>query len=476
MSDVTSTTLVVLASLVGLVLLWTKPHSNIPLVSYWIPFVGSSLAFSKDPIAFLNMCQATHGSVFTVLLAGRRMTFFTSPKHYATILKSKSLSHKPIFSEIEEVAFGQDPVFTHYRNDLRKTDANLTRFNSLPTPFLANRGAVLDLIQRTFACQRAVLATLAPQQHGVSLLTLVEHAIFASGSAVMFGERVLAAHPRMADDFLAFDAAFPLLVAGCVPSVFLSKAMASRQRLIDAFKAAPLTDGAPLVQARASALPTLACGSATDRASCHLEILWAASANSIPTAFWTLFHLLESPAALKAVRDEIDTHLDKSPLSDTSAAPWTQEMLHKCVLLDSTVDECLRLAASSMLLRVAVEPTDVVLDKTTYHFEKGDRVAIFPSLGHFDPTLFSDPTRFQYDRFVHATKAQLEAFKPFGMGANMCPGRYFAKNQIKMWVALVLQHLPALRLVPGYTPPTFDPSRLGLGVIPPADHAIHIAF
>jgi hypothetical protein len=37
----------------------------------------------------------------------------------------------------------------------------------------------------------------------------------------------------------------------------------------------------------------------------------------------------------------------------------------------------------------------------------------------------------RYDRFVHPSTAQLEAFKPFGMGATMCPGRSFAKNQVR---------------------------------------------
>ncbi|OQR89612.1 cholesterol 7-alpha-monooxygenase-like [Achlya hypogyna] len=474
------TTAVLLATVLGLGFLlysWPRPTRSVPRVSYWVPFVGSSMAFSKDPVGFLNACKAAYGSVFEVLLAGQRMTFITAPNHYATILKAKTLSHKPIFSEIEQRAFGETPEWAVFRENASTTHAELQRFMKSPAPHLANRSAVAALVERTFERQRLVLAGLEPNKmHRVSLLTFVEHAIFASGTRVMLGDALAAAHPTLPADFLAFDAAFPLLVAGCIPSAFLAKGIEGRERLVAALQAAPLTDSAALIQVRDEVLRALPEVQDADRARTHVEILWAASANSIPTTFWALFHLLRNPMALTAVRAEIAAHLPLCSLTGSVVEPWTQEMLQQCVLLESAVDESLRLAASSMLVRVAVEPTDLVLNEKTYHFNKGDRVAIFPSLGHFDPEIFPNPTEFQLDRFVAATKAQLEAFKPFGMGATMCPGRYFAKNQVKMFVALTLQHLHDLRIVPGYAAPTLDPSRLGLGVIPPADRAIEVEF
>ncbi|OQS01890.1 cholesterol 7-alpha-monooxygenase-like [Thraustotheca clavata] len=264
----------------------------------------------------------------------------------------------------------------------------------------------------------------------------------------MFGDSTLNTHPSLVSDFLSFDTAFPLFVADCVPTNI------------------NLSNTASLMQKRAQALKLFPRGTPKDKAT--------ANANSVPTTFWTIYHLLKNPDAFKAVKQEINQHLKFQSLKKANDASWTSEMLQKCVLLDSVVDESLRLSASSMLLRIAIEPTVLVMDDTTYHFEKGYRVAIFPSLGHFDPVLFPEPNKFPYDRFVNATQEQLDAFKPFGMGISMCPGRYFAKNQLKMFVALVLQHLSTIKLAPGSKEPTLDSSRLGLGVIPPADHSIKI--
>ncbi|CAK4785185.1 unnamed protein product [Aphanomyces euteiches] len=81
-----------------------------------------------------------------------------------------------------------------------------------------------------------------------------------------------------------------------------------------------------------------------------------------------------------------------------------------------------------------------------------------------------------FDRFVNATSTQLEALKLFGMGVTMCPGRNFAKSQVKMFVALVMHEMKRFELVPGYGEPRFDPNRLGTGVLTPADASVEVEF
>ncbi len=55
---------------------------------------------------------------------------------------------------------------------------------------------------------------------------------------------------------------------------------------------------------------------------------------------------------------------------------------------------------------------------------------------------------------------------PFGGGVSMCPGRHVAKNEIKIFVALLLYWFD-LRAAPA-PDPTFEPGRAGPGILPPA--------
>lgn len=56
---------------------------------------------------------------------------------------------------------------------------------------------------------------------------------------------------------------------------------------------------------------------------------------------------------------------------------------------------------------------------------------------------------------------------PFGSGSSMCPGRYFAVNEIKQFLCLLLLYFD-LQLEDGQTRATLDSSRAGLGVLLPA--------
>ncbi|KAF0694637.1 Aste57867_14476 [Aphanomyces stellatus] len=450
--------------------LWSSMHraasSSIPTVPSWLPFLGSSLEFSGDCVGFLRKCQARFGDVFNVYLGGKTMTFFVSPKHYGALLKHKALSSKPVFANISQQALGESEAFATFMYRSPPSDATIN-YHKLLLPHLHHSGAVAALVDQTFRQQRRVLAHYRGVPR-VSLLEFVNHCIFESGTRVLMGDSLVDKSPTLMNDFAAFDKSFPLLVAG-VPALFLRAAVGARQRLVDALHAYTGHDAATIIQKRLEALKLFDHGDATDPAKESMALLWAASANSIPTTFWTLFHLLDNPAAWDAVRDEVQLHLPSQGVET-----WTSEQLGQCVLLASAVDEALRLSASSIAMRVATEDIDLNIDNSTVQLAKGSHVMIFPNLAHADETIFPSPHTFQFDRFVHATAAQKEAFKPFGMGVSMCPGRNFAKNQVKMFVALLMLETKQVSLVPGYIKPKLDTGRLGLGILPPTDASIEI--
>lgn len=109
---------------------------------------------------------------------------------------------------------------------------------------------------------------------------------------------------------------------------------------------------------------------------------------------------------------------------------------------------------------------------------KGENVAIYPFTTHHDPAVFADPEEYRLSRWedkpvegstITAPNGQkiASAFLPFGSGISMCPGRHFARNEIKLALITLLQlfeFAPQGELKhPGYLL-----SRAGLGIYPPA--------
>lgn len=86
---------------------------------------------------------------------------------------------------------------------------------------------------------------------------------------------------------------------------------------------------------------------------------------------------------------------------------------------------------------------------------------------------------YHFDRFVENGKLKTEFFKgsqrvryyhmPFGSGATMCPGRFFAITEVKQFLSIILQ-IYDMQLTAGQQHATMDKCRAGLGIMPPANH------
>lgn len=64
---------------------------------------------------------------------------------------------------------------------------------------------------------------------------------------------------------------------------------------------------------------------------------------------------------------------------------------------------------------------------------------------------------------------------PFGGGYTYCPGRRFARNEVKTMVAFLLTRFD-LHLGDSSAQPEFDGARAGLGIFPPKnDVNMHIS-
>jgi len=157
-----------------------------------------------------------------------------------------------------------------------------------------------------------------------------------------------------------------------------------------------------------------------------------------------------------------------------------------------------------MIMRYVTQPCELTLASgKKYSFRKGDKIGICPPLTHLDNEVFSNASSFLPERWLAGESEQEVAdsslgklpaetlskdgkslsssiaFLPFGGGPTYCPGRRFARNEVKTAMVYLLRRYnmevldQAGSVVTSgagiHSPlfPGFDGGRCGLGIFPP---------
>lgn len=148
---------------------------------------------------------------------------------------------------------------------------------------------------------------------------------------------------------------------------------------------------------------------------------------------WTLWLLAEHPDEQRVLHDELDSVLaGRAPTSgDLARLPVTRAVL----------DESLRLYPPAWVLSRRAVGDDVLCGLDV---PAGTLVVVSPWLLHRDPRRWSEPTRFDPGRFrVEAGERDPATpsahYLPFGVGPRLCIGRDFARLELVMLLATLLQ-------------------------------------
>ena len=314
------------------------------------------------------------------------------------------------------------------------------------------------------------------------LFELSHRMIYQPSTLALFGEidaTSIEKDFRLFDDsFHHFSAAFPRWIY----TWFFSEELKARSRLNQSWSKNLHPKGeSEFVQARKAHLfASTDLVSEKDRYANQTGLLWGSLGNTIPATFWCLLYLLQDTKAVEIITNEIDKNLpifslDVDETNGTLKEEWTPEQLNSCVYLESAVNETLRLAGAPMITRKCHQETKLVLhDGRTVIVQPNETVAWLAAVTHRDPKIFPEPEKFLFDRFLNKNPETVLGFMPFGGGKSMCPGRFFARNEIKICVALLLRFFE-YKLPDTTTIPIQKPQRVGFGVAPPT-HDISIIY
>ncbi|MDT5225802.1 MAG: hypothetical protein QOG19_3209 [Mycobacterium sp.] len=172
-------------------------------------------------------------------------------------------------------------------------------------------------------------------------------------------------------------------------------------------------------------------------------LMMAAHDTSTSTATTMAYHLAANSEWQERCRDESDR------LGD---GPLDIESLEKLESLDLVMNESIRLVTPvQWAMRQTVRDTDLL----GYYIPKGTNVIAYPGLNHRLPELWTDPMKFDPDRFTEPRnehKRHRYAFSPFGGGAHKCIGMMFGQLEVKTILHRLLRRYRLELARPDYQP------------------------
>ena len=420
--------------------------SNEPkYIHSYVPFIGFGRELFKDPIGFIRSLCQEHGKVFSISISLKRWVYMYDEQTYLTkVLKSPDLSIDDFLVDMTVTALGINrPCLTN--EDVKQmTQKQFHQYLVGDELEILNK-RVYDSLIKSMKDDKKIVP--ADPSKTVNFFDLVSEFMLYAGCDGLFGPTFTNeqrnSSPNFYELYQGFERAFELGVIRLPFRRFLYRSIFDKQlKFINRFSSLKRTnDGSQLIQQREEMYRSDRFKDIFrdyDIGALQALLMYVAVGNTAPLSCWSVIDLFLHPEAMEAVKQELKENL----LVPT--AIYEKETLAKLYVLDSCINESIRRISNSTSTRQALTNTTVeCIDKTKIGLRKGDML-IYPAfVKHFDPNLFGPkPYEYQYDRFVrkvNQTKAPSVMY--FGCGTHICPGRYWAINEIKILVALIIQHM-----------------------------------
>ncbi|KAL8415120.1 hypothetical protein RB594_006089 [Gaeumannomyces avenae] len=183
-------------------------------------------------------------------------------------------------------------------------------------------------------------------------------------------------------------------------------------------------------------------GAAFNPTDLQLVLSFAAIHTTSDLVTQTMLHLASEPESIEALRQEM---VDVLPVRG-----WKKTSLFQLKLLDSAVREAQRIKPLFLANMIRSVMEDVTLEDGTL-LSKGELVAV-DATNLWDAERYKNPEKFNIRRFLDIRqnepggehRAQIVSSASdhitFGYGKYMCPGRFFAANEIKMILCFMIMN------------------------------------
>ncbi|KAH9879557.1 hypothetical protein IAQ61_001375 [Plenodomus lingam] len=295
------------------------------------------------------------------------------------------------------------------------------------------------------------------------LFELLRHELTLALTGAIYGPENPYDNPEIESSWRDFLPGISHLLYSPLPSLTARKSLKARSRVIEAFKTYFETDG------HLQAFPMIPemyeinrCHglSSDEAAKMEMATSLAMLSSGAITTFWLLFEILSNAEVTRKVREELLAMTSQQP--EDSSGVSRPRVLHlngiknSCSILMAMLNETLRFHSTVINIKQVQHETKLA----DHYLLKKNGIVMIPSQSvHHDTDIWGpNAVTFDHRRFLSSDAkkkiASTSAFRPFGAGKSMCPGRHFSTNVILSLVAMVVLQYNVIPLEGQWKAPT----------------------
>ncbi|KAF2738282.1 cytochrome P450 [Polyplosphaeria fusca] len=441
-------------------------HPNEPAeLPYLIPFVGHLFSmFTGASRLFSQGKKRFHNQPFSVTTMGQSMYIVTSPSAVVSIYKvPKAIDFDPIMPDfLRRYGLDQAAISAIFRphEGAGKSwlDGMLDNFKLQLHP-----GTRLDLLQdvllkridhhlRWENLDGPMVKANGQHEKNVDVMEWVGTIIIDAQTRALFDASFFEACPDAISQLMTFEEEgwkWPLDLPRFAARKMYESMEYVEKGLAEYFmlRKDKRNGESWLIQTMSNSIDDLNLN-AMQKAMTVFSIYRTVNANAYKQVFWALSYILfDEHTLLHDLKTEI------APAFDTSDTLNLEYLFSSCPLLASACEEALRLTIWSVGARIVTK--DTVIDGKT--LRKGRNLLMTYRTMHFSPDVFGadadtfNPTRFMNNKDL----VKSPSYRPFGGASHYCPGRFVARKEVQMTVALILRRFDLEVVGEGGKPPKF---------------------
>jgi sterol 14-demethylase len=416
-----------------------------PIASIGIPVIGNYIEFAKNPVAFIEKCRQSFGSIYTVPMLHKNLTFLLEPEVSAPFyqLTDEQMSQSEVYGFMTPV-FGKGVVYD--AENKKRTQQMQSMAQSLKS------GRLKAYVPKIEAEIHAYIKNWG-ESGTVDILEALSELTILTSSRCLHGDEI------RENMFAEVSRIYHDLDKGVTPlSFFFPYAPTPAHKLRDNARAEMVKIFSDVIAKRKT--ETGDTSHYTDILQVYIEfvyrddntqltddqivglliaLLFAGQHTSSITSTWTMMFLMHHPECMKQVLAEQEEVLGgKERLHDA----LDFDSVSKMEYLQNCIKESLRMFPPLiMLMRMAMEDITTTHNGQTYTIPKGDIVITSPAVSSRLESVFKNPNSFEPDRFGPERNEQKTpfAYLGFGGGRHACLGQQFGLMQVKTIVSVLLR-------------------------------------
>ncbi|KAF2259324.1 cytochrome P450 [Lojkania enalia] len=495
-------------------LLILQDPSEPPLIPHpYLPFLGHVIGMFHHGSNYFSLINETYNyPIYALQTLGARTIVVVSPQLAAPIQRaSRNLSFYGMILEVTKRLVGLDEesmrvVRWNLDDELGTGEGLMNEAGHMVARELAPGPNLTAMSTAQLEIFSEQLNALIPSEGCLetNLMGLVKRLFTEANALAIYGPRnIFRIYPELVDRFWEYEAGMIAVMADVLPWVTARRPWLARKAVNDALQeyvekeyyraAAPMIQKRVQINLKHGLTPKMA-------GRAELILLFGITGNAVPSTFWFLANVLARPELLAQIREETRqaVRLEANTVTGKEEKIINVEILKtKCPLLVSTYRESLRMIANLASVRLVTNTHTITAPGyPPILLKKGSMIQIASGVIHVLESIWGpDAKQFNPHRFISTTTSSEQfssetqvnstaehtatqlpknvpsaAFRAFGGGSVICPGRHFAQSEILGFVTLFVHMFDVRDKETGevIALPERDNGRIPLSVMKPA--------